>query len=206
MEFSNSACLLSASQVKSPENIALFKSALAGSVSGVESALEKGGKPNFFFHPEDQKNALHVVAENGNYDIAKILLGAGAIVDAKTGATHSTALIIAAGFHSDLVVRLLLDKGADINARNCYGNTALHEACRSGVMEIVEMLLNAGADVNATNNKGSTPLHFYCLGDTENGELHTVSGAKELIHSGAIVDARDNSGMTPLLVCCTSGR
>ena len=68
------------------------------------------------------------------------------------------------------------------------------------------MLLNAGANVNAINHKGSTPLHFYCYGDTDNGELHTVHGAKELIQAGATVDAVDNSGMTPLLVCCTSGR
>lgn len=85
-------------QVPTDANLALFKSALAGSLTGVENALKKGsftiylvsiitftragGKPNFFHRPEDQKNALHVACENGNAEIVEILLKNGALYDA----------------------------------------------------------------------------------------------------------------------------
>jgi ankyrin repeat protein len=54
------------------------------------------------------------------------------------------------------VVRLLLAAGADVNARDKRGNTALMR-CRDGV-EQVELLLKAGADPNARNLEGETAL------------------------------------------------
>ncbi|HEX3092688.1 MAG TPA: ankyrin repeat domain-containing protein [Candidatus Angelobacter sp.] len=54
------------------------------------------------------------------------------------------------------VVRLLLAAGADVNARDKQGNTALMH-CRDGV-EQVELLLKAGADPNARNLEGETAL------------------------------------------------
>lgn len=57
--------VLAKNQISSNENIAVFKAALAGSITGVANALSKGAKPNFFYRPEDNKNALHVAAENG---------------------------------------------------------------------------------------------------------------------------------------------
>jgi hypothetical protein len=47
-------------QSPSEENIALFKASMVGSITGVKNALSKGGKPNFFYRPEDQKNSLHI--------------------------------------------------------------------------------------------------------------------------------------------------
>jgi hypothetical protein len=47
-------------QSSNEENIALYKAASAGSRTGVESALAKGGKPNFFYRPDEQKNSLHI--------------------------------------------------------------------------------------------------------------------------------------------------
>ena len=38
-----------------PENVALFKAALAGSALGVENALKKGASVYYFHRPEDQK-------------------------------------------------------------------------------------------------------------------------------------------------------
>jgi ankyrin repeat protein len=42
-----------------------------------------------------------------------------------------------------------------IQAKNGYGNTALHNACRCGSLESVDLLIAANADVNAVNHKGS---------------------------------------------------
>ena len=52
------------------------------------------------------------------------------------------------------IVRLLLDAGADVDARDKYGCTALHHACWGGHPEIAQLLIDAGADPNIkTNNK-----------------------------------------------------
>ena len=54
----------------------------------------------------------------------------------------------------------LIEKGADVNAKNKYEQTTLHYAAREGHTEIVEFLIEKGADVNAKNKYGLTPLHF----------------------------------------------
>ena len=56
------------------------------------------------------------------------------------------------------IVRLLLDAGANVDAANKHGDTALILAACNGRMEIVRLLLDAGANVDAANTKGGTAL------------------------------------------------
>jgi ankyrin repeat protein/tRNA A-37 threonylcarbamoyl transferase component Bud32 len=56
------------------------------------------------------------------------------------------------------VVKLLLDKGADVNAKDREGRTALMWAASSGNVDIVKILLDAGADISAKNEDGETAL------------------------------------------------
>ena len=78
-----------------------------------------------------------------------------------------------------------LNNGANVNARDEDGNTALHWEYRG---DIARVLLEHGADVNAKNNDGSSVLR--CATSPEVLDL--------LIEYGADVDARDDSGMTAL--------
>ena len=55
-------------------------------------------------------------------------------------------------------IRLLLKKGADINAKDNGGNTALMLAALEGRTDVVKLLLDKGADVNAKNNGDFTAL------------------------------------------------
>jgi hypothetical protein len=55
-------------------------------------------------------------------------------------------------------VRRLLDKGANVNARDVDGWTPLHWAAALGRLDIVKLLVERGADVNAKNGDGKTPL------------------------------------------------
>jgi ankyrin repeat protein len=119
-----------------------------------ESFFCVGGKPNFFHHPEDNKNALHVAAEGGYTDIVELLLANGALVDAVAITSKATALNLAAQNGHTRVCRLLLSRGADVNHKNGYGNTPLHSAVRNGSADCVDALLAAGAIVDAVNNKG----------------------------------------------------
>ena len=90
-------------------------------------------------------------------------------------------------------VRTLLDSGADANATNRGGWTALVYASSRGDTEAVQSLLNAGADVDRSNRelgKGRTPLIYAARG----GHLVT---ARILLEAGADANA-DREGMTPL--------
>ena len=60
---------------------------------------------------------------------------------------------------SGSVLRLLLERGADVNARNDRGRTPLHEVSHNGaVLEVVHLLLEHGADVEAKDNDGKIAL------------------------------------------------
>ena len=58
------------------------------------------------------------------------------------------------------IINYLLDRGADINLHEKFGNTALHWAAADINIKIVELLLNNGADKKAKNDKGERPFNY----------------------------------------------
>ena len=65
------------------------------------------------------------------------------------------------GDHERLIVemaRVVLDLGVDVNATDQRGNTALHDAVRTGFETVVEFLAERGASVQATNDRDQTAL------------------------------------------------
>lgn len=70
----------------------------------------------------------------------------------------STPLSLATLYGRAEVVDLLIESGADVNARNRDMNTALHAAAFLGHLEIFNILIESGADPQAKNFEGKTPL------------------------------------------------
>jgi ankyrin repeat protein len=73
-------------------------------------------------------------------------------------------------------VKVLLDAGADINAKSQndhYGDTALHAAAHGNQKDVVKVLIERGASLNSKNKIGRTPL-----GETE---WHNASAAAKLL-------------------------
>ena len=72
------------------------------------------------------------------------------------------------------IARMLLDAGADPNARSASGGTPLHTAAFTGNIPVIQMLLTAGGDPDIADNKGHTPL------DTARERHHSEAAA--LLH------------------------
>jgi ankyrin repeat protein len=83
-----------------------------------------------------------------------------------TGEKGETALITAAWWGRTELVKVLVARKANVNARADNGVTALHDAARMSRIEIVRFLLSHGADVNAKSDRGETPLdESACYGE-----------------------------------------
>ena len=95
-------------------------------------------------------------------------------------------------------VRVLIGQGADVDARQGDGATALLWAAYRGDADVAGLLLDAGADVNAANDLGATPL-WAAVG---NGRAPLVA---RLLDAGADPDAPLLSGETPLMTAARVG-
>ena len=98
-------------------------------------------------------------------------------------------------------VRAIIDHGADVNAENNRGQTALWFACVDGQESFVKILLNAGANPSIADKYGDSCLHAAIL-----GHLSTES-IQEILDHGAHLNAVNNyDGATPLLFACSSAQ
>lgn len=125
-----------------------------------------------------------------NLDVAELFLTSGA----KFSARDSGNALIAAARQGDVkLAKLLIEKGADINAKDYNGDCALAHAASKGHVDVAELLIAQGVNINAINNHDDTPLHSAAYG----GNKYI---AELLIAKGANVNAKDSFGHTPLYI------
>ena len=101
------------------------------------------------------------------------------------------------------VVKLLIERGADVNAKDEIGDSILGWACCSRKLDLVKILVEHGANVNIKNKNGITPLGEVCdMSSLRHEEDKYLEVAKYLINHGADVDVKGKDGDTPLLILC----
>ncbi len=147
-----------------------------------------------------EQTQLNYYSEHGMTSSVVRMLGMRSIdVEARQGGREDglTCLMTAARDGHLAICRLLIDKGAQLEAKDMLSSTPLHWAAIEGHVEIVRLLCDRGADVEARDRWGSRPLHDAA----RNGHISVV---KELVEErNAEIDARDDDGMTALLLAIT---
>jgi ankyrin repeat protein len=109
--------------------------------------------------------ALHSAVRLDRKEIVKLLLDNGShpdIPSSESGVGHDgeTALLQVAFWGRLEIAKLLIERGANVNAKAADGAVPLHEAARMGHVDVARLLLEHGADVNAKDNKGETPMDW----------------------------------------------
>ncbi|KAF7232320.1 hypothetical protein EG68_05324 [Paragonimus skrjabini miyazakii] len=135
---------------------------------------------------------LFDACRNGDAFRVKFLLDNGACVDmTDSSGRKSTPLHFAAGYGHRDVVELLLERGADVNARDDGGLVPLHNACSFGHVDVVHLMLRAGSDPNARDCWNYTPLHEAAI----KGKVEVCI---LLLQAKADLRARNLDGKTPI--------
>lgn len=217
--FSQGGSLLSALMTKdtvrarSPDGETLLSMAVQrGNLEAVQSILALGAVVNE--RDGAGKTALDRAYEHGDsYQhalIAEVLVKAGGLSNNQAYAYFApavrtwnynlrysdglTPLHYAAREGQGGFVTLLLERGAEINAKSASGSTPLQEAVRTGQIGIMKQLLAKGADTNIRDAKGNTALHIVLPLQVRK------EGIALLLSHGAKPNIRDDHGDSPLQI------
>ncbi|MGB6340817.1 MAG: ankyrin repeat domain-containing protein [Candidatus Aminicenantaceae bacterium] len=87
---------------------------------------------------------LHAAAGKGNIEVAEVLIRNGAELEARLSQNQNTPLHLAVRNNHKAAVALLIDKGADVNAKSKRGETPLDLAISNGHKELAEILSKHG--------------------------------------------------------------
>ncbi len=136
-----------------------------------------------------KNDLLNLAARNGRVEIMLMLLEGGAQAETKDKVGR-TPLMSAVQSRNPDALKLLVQKGADVNSRDSQDGTAILRAAGTyGNAPTVVALIEAGADVNAADRNGQTPLMWAARwGDAARVEA--------LLKAGAKPDARDAKGLS----------
>ena len=172
---------------------ALMHGVFQSSPDVVRILLEHGADVNA--QSDTGVTVLHF-AQSG--EVVRVLLKHGA--NLKEDEERRTPLHSVAQYGSVEPVRLLLEHGADPNARSSDGSIPLHLVTENGTSpsfggfyEIIRVLLEYGADVAAKDDEGRTPLYRAARNQSVD-----VESVRMLLEHGSDLNARTNNNSTPL--------
>jgi uncharacterized protein len=157
LAFGAAVLLTAASPARAPES-PVADAVMRGDTAKVRQLLKQGADVNAA--QGDGMTALHWAASRGDADQARMLIYAGARLDATTRNGSYTPLHLAARSGKAAAVKALIQAGADVSAKTTSGGaTALHFAAGQGDVESINALIEKGAKVDEREGAWSqTPL------------------------------------------------
>jgi len=188
-------------------SIQLWRCVYRNDIAELKDLLQKDIDINFIYDDScgdefipGSETPLMTAASNGNLDILKLLIEAGAKINFKV--KNSWTALIHAAFNNHLdCVKMLLDKNAAVNIEvGDKDKNVLHLLLSKedeNTFKIFVMLLEHIVDINHKDKNGLSLLHHYA-----NSKPKYI---KELVLAGANLNAQDNKGQTPLMLAVISG-
>jgi ankyrin repeat protein/tetratricopeptide (TPR) repeat protein len=175
------------------QNTPLHWAAVNGHRAMVELLLSRKADPNAMSIP-DGSTPLLLATKKSFRSVCEALLARGANANLPDSASEAP-LDAAASRGDEAIVRLLLDKGAEVNRKSKSGTTPLH---RTSSTNIARLLLERGAEVNAQDEQGRSPL--FGAAERDQRELLQFLLAQE-------ADAKlpNKIGWTPLHAAANAG-
>ncbi|EXB29253.1 Serine/threonine-protein phosphatase 6 regulatory ankyrin repeat subunit A [Morus notabilis] len=216
------------SQLPPTESESLLRVAteLADPESMLNLLLESGLKIGARVEPDDARasrgwDALHAAAALDRTDevveLVRTMRGCGSLD--RGDREGKTPLHVAAEKGNIRCARVLVESGADKDARSRDGRTALHRAAANGDRPMVEMLMEMGADPTNPNDRGRLPIdvardkgHSKVVEILERGEAVLMAARRgdsrhleSLLKTGATISHRDQYGLTALHAAAMKG-
>jgi len=158
----------------------IFEAVKLGNFEKVKEFIDGGGDVNEVDNPK-KMTPLHYAAVCGYTDIANLLVGAGAKIDASSRHNGTPLHCALRAGHEETAV-YLIDNGADVNKTFSSGNhdskSCIHLAVEAGSRRLLLMMLDSGMDVDTRDHWLNTPLHYAAnKGNKEIVELLVKKGA-----------------------------
>ncbi|HEV8379938.1 MAG TPA: ankyrin repeat domain-containing protein [Tepidisphaeraceae bacterium] len=172
----------------------LHRAAAAGDVGAIGRLLSRGAdvnvrvRSNEHYSSEWGNTPLHLAVRDGREEAVALLIEKGADVNAVNDRGVS-ALHRALAYPK--VAKMLIDKGAKVDAADIQKQTPLHYCGWDLGAKIAGMLLEKGANPNAVDLQGRTPVHVAAAAGNE-------QVLKMLLERNARMDLADEFGITPL--------
>ena len=163
------------------------------------AAAPADGQDDMVQAPAPTKGSIHdLIRANGPTDAIVAAVRALADVDERERGTEQTPLHVVAQTGNVAVCAALLDRGADVRARDAKRNLPVHVAAFYGNAEVVELLAaRDAATVNEKNVNGNTPLHCFMNGKCAAADAR-AGVFRALVSHGADVGVANNSEDTVL--------
>jgi ankyrin repeat protein len=144
--------------VDADPSLAIFAASMHGDAIQLE-ALLAGNRSLVSSISPDGWTPLHLAAFFGNDAAARVLLNKGASpAERSTNAMENLPLHAAAAGRHAAMVKLLIEHGSPVGARQNGGWTALHAAAQNGDVAMAEILVSAGADISTRAENNQCPM------------------------------------------------
>ncbi|CAG8981960.1 hypothetical protein HYALB_00004822 [Hymenoscyphus albidus] len=181
----------------------LLAAASEGYIDSIRVLLEGGASPDI---PTADSNMtpLSCAANKGYLDIYRLLLSKGAGINSPLIVPPVLCDMLEnyIGIHHNStqldVIKFLVENGADVNAKDSDGMTALSNAVYLGNETVVQYLLENRADANIPDDLGRSTLYFAAVRSQHRDKA--VAFACSLLAHGANINLQTTQGMTPLMM------